>query len=63
MKRRRHVGASALAQEVMKREGLKMKKNCRSYFIRRVEKMINAKGKRLIGWDEILKAASRRTRP
>lgn len=46
--------ASALAQEVMKREGLKNEEELQSYFIRRVEKMINAKGKRLIGWDEIL---------
>ena len=46
--------ASALAQEVMKREGLKNEEELQSYFIRRVEKFINSKGKRLIGWDEIL---------
>ncbi|WMW80035.1 family 20 glycosylhydrolase [Undibacterium cyanobacteriorum] len=46
--------ASPLAQDVMKREGLKNEDELQSYFIRRVEKMINAKGKRLIGWDEIL---------
>lgn len=46
--------ASALAQEVMRREGLKNEEELQSYFIRRVEKFINSKGKRLIGWDEIL---------
>lgn len=45
---------SAVAQEVMRREGLKNEEELQSYFIRRVEKMINSKGKRLIGWDEIL---------
>jgi len=28
-----------------------------SYFVKRIEKMLNAKGKRLIGWDEILEEA------
>ncbi|MCX7219503.1 MAG: family 20 glycosylhydrolase, partial [Burkholderiales bacterium] len=46
--------ASSLAQEVMKREGLKNEEELQSYFIRRVEKFINSKGKRMIGWDEIL---------
>lgn len=46
--------ASAVAQEVMRREGLKNEEELQSYFIRRVEKFINSKGKRLIGWDEIL---------
>lgn len=45
---------SALAQEVMRREGLKNEEELQSWFIRRVEKFINSKGKRLIGWDEIL---------
>ncbi len=46
--------ASAQAQAVMQREGLKNEEQLQSYFIRRVEKFINSKGKRLIGWDEIL---------
>lgn len=46
--------ASPVAQEVMRREGLKNEEELQSYFIRRVEKIINSKGKRLIGWDEIL---------
>jgi hexosaminidase len=45
---------SAVAQEVIKREGLKDEHELQSYFIRRIEKFLNAKGKRLIGWDEIL---------
>ena len=27
---------------------------CRAYFIQRIEKYINSKGKKIIGWDEIL---------
>lgn len=45
--------ASAYAQKVMKENGLKNEHELQSYFIRQVEKLINAKGKRLIGWDEI----------
>jgi hexosaminidase len=45
---------SALAQELMKREGLKDEHELQSYFVRRVEKMLNARDRRLIGWDEIL---------
>ena len=46
--------ASPLAQEVIKREGLKDEHELQSYFIRRIEKFLNSKGKRIIGWDEIL---------
>ena len=38
----------------MKAEKLGDEKELQSYFIRRIEKVLNAKGKRLIGWDEIL---------
>ncbi len=44
---------SAFAKQVMKREGLKNAYELQSYFIRRVEKLLAAHGKRLIGWDEI----------
>ena len=44
---------SPAAQQVMKDKGLKNEHELQSYFVRRVEKMINAHGKRLIGWDEI----------
>ena len=41
-------------QALMQREGLKNAHELQSYFIKRVEKILKAKGKNLIGWDEIL---------
>jgi hexosaminidase len=41
-------------QARIKMEGLKDEKELQSYFITRMEKFINSKGKKLIGWDEIL---------
>ena len=41
-------------QQRIRAEGLKDEHELQSYFIRRIEKFINAKGRRLIGWDEIL---------
>jgi hexosaminidase len=38
----------------MKAEGLKDEGQLQSYFVKRVEKILLAKGRRLIGWDEIL---------
>jgi hexosaminidase len=38
----------------MKREGLKNTAELQSYFVKRVEKILSSKGKKLIGWDEIL---------
>jgi hexosaminidase len=35
-------------------EGLKNEEELQSYFIRRIEKFLNSKGRKLIGWDEIL---------
>ncbi|RPH35717.1 beta-N-acetylglucosaminidase, partial [bacterium] len=35
-------------------EHLKNEEELQSYFVQRIEKFLNAKGKRLIGWDEIL---------
>jgi hexosaminidase len=35
-------------------EGLKNEKELQSYFVRRIEKFINSKGRSLIGWSEIL---------
>lgn len=43
-----------LCQARMKQEGLKTEFELQSYFIRRVEKILQAKGRKLIGWDEIL---------
>ena len=45
---------SPLAQEIMRRENLPNEEALQSWFIRRVEKIVHAKGKRMIGWDEIL---------
>ncbi|MDO5971915.1 beta-N-acetylhexosaminidase [Flavivirga aquimarina] len=45
---------SKLAQDVIKREGLKDEHELQSYFIKRIEKFLNSKGKNIIGWDEIL---------
>jgi hexosaminidase len=39
---------------LMKKEGLKNMHEVQSYFVKRVEKIIASKGKKLIGWDEIL---------
>jgi len=41
-------------QARMKALGLKNEEELQSYFITRVEKYINSKGKQVIGWDEIL---------
>lgn len=41
-------------QDRIKGEGLKNEEELQSYFIRRIEIILNARGKRLIGWDEIL---------
>ena len=45
---------SAIAQDLIKREGLKDEHGLQSYFITRIEQYLNQKGKRIIGWDEIL---------
>lgn len=41
-------------QALMKKEGLKNQNEVQSYFVRRVQKIINSKGKKMMGWDEIL---------
>ena len=41
-------------QNVINREELKDEHELQSYFITRMEKYINSKGKQIIGWDEIL---------
>lgn len=41
-------------QALMKREGLKDEDALQSWFIRRIEKFVNAQGRTLIGWSEIL---------
>ena len=41
-------------KKLMQKEGLKNVEEVQSYFVKRVEKIIQSKGKKLIGWDEIL---------
>jgi hexosaminidase len=41
-------------QARIKAEGLANGNELQSYFIKRIEKFLSAKGKRLVGWDEIL---------
>ena len=43
-----------LCQKRIKVEGLKDTKELQSYFIKRIEKFLISKNRRLIGWDEIL---------
>lgn len=43
-----------LCQKRMKEEGLKDEHELQSYFIQRMEKFVLSKGRKIIGWDEIL---------
>ena len=44
----------AKCQARMHKEGLKNESELQSYGIKRIEKFLNAKGRRLLGWDEIM---------
>ena len=45
---------SEFCQQMIKEKGLKDEHGLQSYFIQRIEKYINKKGRTLIGWEEIL---------
>jgi len=45
---------SAFCQQLIAANNLKDEHGLQSYFIQRIEKYINSKGKKIIGWDEIL---------
>ncbi len=45
---------SSEVHELMQRENLKNQQEVQSYFVKRVEKIINSKRKKIIVWDEIL---------
>ncbi len=45
---------SEAIKALMKKEKLKNLDEVQSYFVKRMEKIINSKGKKMIGWDEIL---------
>lgn len=49
-----HWKESAFVQELKKRENLKDENEVQSYFIRRIERHLSKRGKKMIGWDEIL---------
>ncbi|HEX4349307.1 MAG TPA: family 20 glycosylhydrolase, partial [Verrucomicrobiae bacterium] len=51
---KRYWHRSADCQALMKREGLKNEEELQSWFIKRIEKFVNAHGKTMIGWSEIL---------
>ncbi len=44
----------AVCQHCMKENNLKNENELQSFFIKRVEKILQSKGKKLMGWDEIL---------
>jgi hexosaminidase len=46
--------ASAKIQKKIKELGLKNEEELQSYFMTRMEKFVNSKGRKIIGWDEIL---------
>nr|WP_199081649.1 family 20 glycosylhydrolase [Pedobacter sp. ASV19] len=45
---------SAMVQDFMKQQGIKTEHELQSYFIKRVEKILKKKKKKIIGWNEIL---------
>ncbi|MEM6628904.1 MAG: family 20 glycosylhydrolase [Bacteroidota bacterium] len=45
---------SAFCQNLLKQEGLSNELELQSYFIKRIEEYVNSRGRRIIGWDEIL---------
>ncbi|RYF58992.1 MAG: beta-hexosaminidase, partial [Cytophagaceae bacterium] len=59
-----HIGAdevekstwaqTAACQELMKREGIKSVEELQSYFVHRIEKFVQSKGKKLMVWDDAL---------
>jgi len=49
-----HWKACVKCQQRMKAENLEHEEQLQSYFIRRMEKFLNAHGRQLLGWDEIL---------
>jgi len=59
-----HIGADEVEKttwaqasactELMRREGIKDANGLQSYFVRRIERFLQAKGKQMIGWDEVL---------
>ena len=53
---------SPFCQQLMKQKRLKNANELQSYFISRIDKFVTAKGRRIIGWDEILEGHGPLTR-
>lgn len=51
---KKHWKECPKCQAKIKAEGLKDEHELQSYFVQRVEKFVNSKGRQIIGWDEIL---------
>ncbi|GAB4033951.1 glycoside hydrolase family 20 protein [Spirosoma gilvum] len=49
---------SAFCQQLIRREKLKNVNELQRYFIKRIDRFVTSKGRRIIGWDEILEGAS-----
>ncbi|MEO6404653.1 MAG: family 20 glycosylhydrolase [Ferruginibacter sp.] len=45
---------SAFAQSLIKEKNLKNEHELQSYFIQRIEKFVNSKGRKIMGWNEIM---------
>jgi hexosaminidase len=45
---------SSFCQNLIREKGLKDEEGLQSYFVQRIEKYLNSKGRSIIGWDEIL---------
>lgn len=58
---RSHWERSSACKEMMQREGMKTTAELQAWFIREMEKFFNSKGKKLIGWDEILEGGVTKT--
>ena len=50
----KHDGKRAPSARPELKEGLADEHELQSYFVHRIEKYLNAHGRRIIGWDEIL---------
>lgn len=53
---------SEFCQQLIKREGLTDENGLQTYFINRIDQFVTSKGRRIIGWDEILEGNSSSTR-
>lgn len=51
---KKHWKECSACQNLIKKKGLKDEDELQSYFITRIEKYLNSKGRQIIGWDEIL---------